>query len=396
MVDYFKLSYLLICIQLPVFVLTVIIYGLSLSILKNTVTSASIALSQFAGDGVSLSGIFTGVIVLGAFNLFIQIVLFIVGSMTTSWSISWSWYMLILGLMNLLFNFISEAIFFKFASCFNYPRNDIVVARSIMVILLMEIVLCYALFVIFKLYCGAGKARIDKFDALIAPLLFLPSIVMFVLNAILIDQLSPQFNFIIQPSSLKMGFFNQFEIGVIENGTSNYWINQEAIIGNLADVIYSPNKVLAHTACTTDSNGQQSCTDVYLHKYSYQIPCSDQRFYKDCANASSLTIHVTYLDSGPYPTYNCLVNQANKTCTSICTQLLSNYQLILIQEGEIYISRDVKKTKQVQPAWTGLSKCHTNIKFKLTHNSQLSPCSFALKPSVSIHFIFIGIFFCIF
>ena len=66
-------------IQLPVFVLTVIIYGLSVSILNNTVTSASIALSQFEGDGVSLSGIFIGVIVLGAFNLVILIGLFVVG-----------------------------------------------------------------------------------------------------------------------------------------------------------------------------------------------------------------------------------------------------------------------------------------------------------------------------
>ena len=63
-------------IQVPVFALTVIIYGLSVSILNDTVTSASIALPQFASDGVSLNGIFNGVIALGALYLFIQFCIF--------------------------------------------------------------------------------------------------------------------------------------------------------------------------------------------------------------------------------------------------------------------------------------------------------------------------------
>jgi hypothetical protein len=66
-------KFTLFLIQAPVCVLTIIIYGLSVSILHYTVTSASIAVSQFAVDGASLSGIFSGVIALGAINIFIQI-----------------------------------------------------------------------------------------------------------------------------------------------------------------------------------------------------------------------------------------------------------------------------------------------------------------------------------
>ena len=145
-------------IQLPVFVLTVIIYGLSVSILDNTGNSASIALPQFAGDGVSLTGIFIGVIILGAFNVSILIGLFVVGSIIKSWS----WYILYLGIINLLFNLISEAIFFKFASCYNFPSNTMVVARSSLVILLMVIKLCVAIFVaIFVLLCCYISTRIN-------------------------------------------------------------------------------------------------------------------------------------------------------------------------------------------------------------------------------------------
>ena len=271
-----------------------------------------------------------------------------------------------------------EVIFFKFASCFNLPSNAIVVARSSMVILLMVIMLWVAGFAIIH-FLLRGQS-----GTLLALLLLLPSIVMIILNLILIARLSPQLNYFIQPSSLRMGFFNPLEISQIQNGsyakTSTF---QQQIIGNLGDVIFSSNKVLAYTECTQDSKGRRSCTYYYLHTYLSQITCTNQSvlFYKDCSNAFSLTIHVTYLDSGPYPSYNCLVDQTNETCAALCTQLLTNYKLILIQEFE---------PDQVEPAWTGLSNCHDNIKFELTHDSQLGPCSMAMKQSVSVHVLFIG------
>jgi hypothetical protein len=346
-------------VQVPAFLLIVTIYGLSVSILSDTEASASIALSQFAGDGVSLSGISTGVILLGIFNLLILFWFFMVGSFRLNWPV----YTLLLGLINHLFNLISEALFFEFASCVNFPSNAIVVARSSLVILLMIIMLCVAVFT--KIYYLLhGETLKEKSKALFTFPLTLASIVVLVLNAFLIARLSPQSNHHIQPSSLRMGFFNPIEMSQIQNGsyvkTSTF---EQQIIGNLGDVIYSPNKVLVERVCRVED-----CTYYYLHSYLYEITCTNQSvlFYKDCVNASSLTIHVSYLDRGPYPSYNCLVNQVNQKCASLCTQLLSNFQLILIQEF---------KPNQVEPAWEGLSNCHTNINNQLTHNSTLNPCS---------------------
>jgi len=125
-------------VQVPAFLLIVTIYGLSVSILSDTEASASIALSQFAGDGVSLSGISSSVILLGMLNLLILFCFFMVGSFRLNWPV----YTLLLGLINHLLNLISEALFFEFASCFNFPSNAIVVARSSLVILLVIIMLC--------------------------------------------------------------------------------------------------------------------------------------------------------------------------------------------------------------------------------------------------------------
>ena len=205
-------------------------------------------------------------------------------------------------------------------------------------------------------YLLSGEALKEKSRASL--ILLLPSIVILVLNAILIARLSPQLNYHIQPSSLKMGFFNPLEMSQIENGeyakTNTF---EQQIIGNLGDVIHSDYEIPCH---------ESNC--FHWRTFLYQITCANQSvpFYKDCSNASNLTLQVTYLDSGPYPSYNCLVNQANKTCASLCTQLLSTYKLILMQEF---------KPNQIQPAWTGFSNCHTNINIQLTHNSTLNPCS---------------------
>jgi len=191
-------------IQVPIFVLTVIVYGLGLSIMRDTVSSASIAFS--------LKAYFDGFIAMGAINLFVLLALFIVGSVFKYWSL----YTLILGIANLLFNLISEALFFKFATCFNFPSNAIVVARSSLAILLMILMLGVALFVLIH-FLKHGKSRREKLGALLAPLLILPSIVMLVLNAILIAHLRPQLNYHIQPSSLRMGFFSPLEISQIQS-----------------------------------------------------------------------------------------------------------------------------------------------------------------------------------
>jgi hypothetical protein len=123
------------------FALTIIIYSLSLAMLDDTWASASIAASQFEYDGVSLSDIFTGLIVLGVFHLILYITVFIVNLLLNCFNLS-TFILLGLGILNLVFNVISESLFYKYASCFNFPSNDMFVARSSLVIVQMSLLLC--------------------------------------------------------------------------------------------------------------------------------------------------------------------------------------------------------------------------------------------------------------
>ena len=379
-------------IQVPIFSLTVTIYGLSLSILSDTRTSASIASSQFVGDGVTLYGIYCGIIVLGAFHLFCYVPFFIFSVVIQNWTI----FFVGLGILNLLFNLISEALFFKFSSCFNFPSNVIVIARSCMVIILMTFFIVLSLFSIF--YSIFKLIRKDSFISndsevnsfkekpcwtiLVSPLVIMPSIVILVLNAVLISRLKPQLNHKIEPSQIKMGFFNSMEIALIqsENYSKTNTYNQQ-LIGNLGDVLFSTNTIFAYRQCT--GRKRQSCTYYYWHIYLYQIQCTNQSslFYKDCLNSVSLTIEADYLDSGPYPSYNCYVNTVNDTCASTCTQLLSSYSLILIQDFN----------NQVQTAWTGLSNCNSQPNVNLIFDSRINPCSNAIKLDGGI-FLFLTLF----
>ena len=365
-------------IQVLIFSLNVTIYGLSLSILSDTSKSASVASSQFVGDGASLYGIYCGVIVLGVFSLVSHVGLFILSISIQSWTV----YFVSLGILNLLFNLISEAIYFKFSSCFNFPSNAIVVARSSMVIILIIFLISISFCILVYSFCSLFRADVSceqtSFMLLEALLLILPSIVILVLNAVLISRLKPQLSFFIEPSQIKMGFFNSTEIELIKSGTytkTNTY--NEQIIGNLGDIIFSSNNYVAYEVCTEDSNGySESCTYYYMRTYLHQISCASSNqsllFYKDCINSISLTIDLSYLDAGPYPSYNCYVNTVNDTCASTCTQLLSSYSLILIQDFN----------NQVQTAWTGLSNCNSQPNVNLIYDASINPFSNAFKLDV--------------
>jgi hypothetical protein len=358
-------------IQLPVYALIVIIHVLGLLIMSETVSSRYITLRL--NCLASCKSYFDGYIAMSVINWSVLILpLLVCPTLVCLFNEIWSLYMLIIGITNLVLNLISEVLFFKFASCYHsFPSNAIVVARSSLVILLMILLFCAALFALIH-FLLHGKSKREKYAALLAPLLILPSIAMLVLNAILIAQLRPHqlYNHInkTEPKipSIRMGFFNSLEISQIQNEiytkTATF---DERIIGNLSDVIDSPiytvttwEEVCRDPIFEYDGENYNvigykyyNCTNSYIeYEYFYQITCSNQSltFYKDCANASNLTVYVTairwYREPESTLYYNCLVNQANKTCASLCTQLLSNYKLILIQEFE---------PNRVQAAWTG-------------------------------------------
>ena len=70
---------------------------------------------------------------------------------------------------------------------------------------------------------------------------------MIVLNGVLIARLKPQLTYNIEPSSIRMGFFNSSEINSIQMGT---YIKTETfsqqIIGNLGDVVICSKRVFDH------------------------------------------------------------------------------------------------------------------------------------------------------
>ena len=133
-------------IQTLIFSLIVTIYVLSLIILTDTYTSASIAASQFMCDGVSLIGIYFGVLLLGVYNLFfligVCIVNLVISLFNDKFHMQLSILMTIFHVLNFFFSLISESIFYKFASCFYFSNNGIVVARSGLAIGLQAFFIC--------------------------------------------------------------------------------------------------------------------------------------------------------------------------------------------------------------------------------------------------------------
>ena len=135
------------------------------------------------------------------------------------------------------------------------------------------------------------------------------------------------------------------------------------------------------------SSSSRRCTYYYIHSYTYEILCTNQTsvFYRDCEspNAFSLTVQLKYLDSGDNLKYNCLINTQNETCSSLCAQLLTTYQVYLVQNNN----------NQIQTAWTGLSKCNRMPNVKLTHDSTINPCSSSIIISARHEYCFIVVLF---
>ena len=88
--------------------------------------------------------------------------------------------------------------------------------------------------------------------------------------------------------------------------------------------------------------------------------------YTDCndQNATSLVISLKYLDDGPFPSYNCLINKTSDPCGTNCTYFNSNYQLILFQQV----------SNLIEPAWKGLCNCNIQPNIKLILDPSIELC----------------------
>ena len=365
-------------LNIAILVLSLITFVLSLTLLFTTLNRASIAASQF---GVSTFGIFVGFLALGLLRLFAIIILTFFTFMHKKLDCCANvelfselcLYMITIGLVNLLFILPSEALILNFVLSFNFSLNIIVILRSLLVITLMITLLTIPAVYFFSLDRSEDSTKTSTLIHVLANLLLiLPALVIILLNIVLLARLGPQLNNDIRPSNIYMGFFDAHEIGRIQSGDfARDKLFEHRIVGRLSDILFSENKIFSHQECIskTDSSSanEQSCTLYYWHFYTVDIWCSNDKarlFFKDCTNTTtSLTVRLRYLDYGPYPTYNCVINTAMSRCAANCDQLLASvYELTLFQEFN----------DKIEAAWTGLgnSKNHQpNI--KLTYDANI-------------------------
>ncbi|RNA21360.1 hypothetical protein BpHYR1_048409 [Brachionus plicatilis] len=164
-----------------------------------------------------------------------------------------------------------------------------------------------------------------------------------ILNISLLVKLDTSFKKDINPRTIKMGFFNQTEMDLIDQEKfvkdPNY---SYRFVGTLYDILYSNNKRLAYST---------KYTRLYWRFLNVEINCDavSHAFYPDCLNALNLLIKLKYLDSALYPSYNCAVIAKNSTCFSSCPSLRER-KLYLVQEFD----------DRVELGWSGFSNCETN------------------------------------
>ena len=228
----------------PFLVLYIIIYALGLTILNTTRQSASIAASQLMDGGVSLSGIQTGVIVLGAFQLILIIGLgfMAIGSRDGAWWL----FVLFMGLLVLLLMVPSEAIFLKFITCFNFYNNAIVIARSSLAIILACLLSVVPLLCFLYTILNDSPMKCDL-KLFVIPLLVIPALAILGMNIVLINQLGAPLGQDIQPSNINMGFFNDNEISSIQN--ENYTKENtydQRLVGTLSQILRSSDKTFSY------------------------------------------------------------------------------------------------------------------------------------------------------
>jgi hypothetical protein len=317
-----------------------VLLGIDLGITFNCLQAASIASSQFSNI-ISINTIFISVCTIDVL-LVVNCCLF---------------KPIIPSILSICLMTAKESLIFIFILTFNHSSNNLVIARSSIAILFIIVIY---LFYVAELnsFIQNNKNKVSRLIVVTSTCLLFLSIAVITLNCVLVASLNPQLNKNIGPSNIKMGFFNMSEISQLQNGTLDTNLLSLRTVGALDQVVYNQTfKFLKY-----------SNSFYYYHVYSFEINCSNQRYkkeYKDCEEnyVKSLTVYVVYLNNGPYPSYNCVINKWNETCADQCVQLMrEGMELILIQSFNFVI----------EPAWKGLGSIVPRI--NLTANYDLFLC----------------------
>ena len=256
-----------------------------------------------------------------------------------------------------LLDLICELFFYKDMLVFGEMFNTLVIARCV---LLLLYAISQMVTAILSIYSFQKKEPCFLFEILIK--LFQIGLLIVCGSIILIRLKSRVINEPIQPDYIQMGFFDPTELSSMQNGT--FQIGEETssrFVGGLNDIILSADSEYSY------SRGF-GMRQYYWHLYTFTINCTNRnKFYADCFNASSLSIHMRYLDDGiKYPSYNCLVNTRNASCVSKCTRLFaSGYKLALVKQID----------NRLVTASVNFSSSKVESKVILPRNRAISPCN---------------------
>jgi hypothetical protein len=344
-------------------IIEIVILSLDLTVIHRVRFESSIALEQFSED-ISITGFMTAITVFDILTLLFHIIYFFIpdgkkNSRCAAYNLIFLVYL------------IKEPLILKCFTCFNYSSNAIVIARSNLIFLLIFL---FAIAYFLDLFAFENKTnRLESnlfiLDICLAFLFTMLISAVVVINIILLLKTNESTDKAVGPNNIQIGFFNRKEVTAILDGTypKNTDLNRR-LIGNLSDIIFNKNKVYASKTCSY-SGKSVSCAYYYWHHFKYEIMCTieNKQIYTDCLyeNAKSLYINAIYLDDGPYPSYNCLINTFNQSCASNCSQMIgSNYELTMIQQ----------LNDSVQPAWKGFCNCGSQPNIILTRNLSINFC----------------------
>ncbi|CAF0748881.1 unnamed protein product [Brachionus calyciflorus] len=334
--------------------LSITIFGLDMSIMVKTSYSGSIAYWS-TNTFISYTSFHSAINTLGIFHMIGIASSIFIGLYQKKLTLLISSVVLILMIIP------REGVAYKFFICFNYTYYQIVQARACLTLVSVIVLIVIHIGIMFSKDDETQRLyKIGKILLFIASFLALVGIG--VLNILTLINLKTDFNKDINPKTIKIGYFTEYEKAQIEQYNlikdSNY---TNRIIGSLYDIIESEDKKVAYMTCS-----ESSCTHYYLRTLNVEITCNSEteNFYSDCMTAQKIKIQMKYLDNDDYPIYNCGFVDKNETCKRGCPGLM-NHKLFLVQEFN----------NRVELGWNGYCNCEVKApKVELAEDLELNIC----------------------
>ena len=155
---------------------------------------------------------------------------------------------------------------FKLFTCFNYPDNNFLMARSSLNLILLAVVIFISIPTYIYGYRSNDKTKSFNCYQTFFTILTVASILaILILNILLLVHVNKSLEFTKNASNINMGHFNQTEIDAIRNNSyvkDNLF--EQRVIGTLSDIIYSNKMNFLYKRCELDGG----CISYYSRSVS--------------------------------------------------------------------------------------------------------------------------------